>query len=319
MKHNLITTLILLGMFILTQIVGLIIIKNYLPHNEIIFNKTTNTFENITIKKEIPYGMNIPEEQKPEVSFTSFLTSFLIAVLLIILLIKIKKPIFLRMWFFIVVVIALGISFNSFLLKIKYSQYIAFFIALFLAYIKVFKRNIFIHNLTEIFIYPGIAVIFVYMFNLNMIIFLLLLISIYDIYAVWYSGFMQKMAKYQINHVKVFGGFFVPYIRKSDKEREMLKKLKLEKERKRKIKKIKIEIGILGGGDVIFPLIMSGVLLKSFGILSALIIVLFSTISLFFLFFMAKKGKFYPAMPFLTIGCLLGLLLVNILRYFSLI
>ena len=61
-------------------------------------------------------------------------------------------------------------------------------------------------------------------------------------WAVWHSGVMQKMAKYQINNLKIFGGFFVPYISKR-------LKLKLKKEGRagRKNKKIKVNIALLGG------------------------------------------------------------------------
>jgi presenilin-like A22 family membrane protease len=316
MKHNLTTTLILIGMFIATQLLGLLIIHNYLPHTSVITNSTTNLPENITIIPTIPYGMQPPEVQ-PKITIFSFITSFVFAMLLIFLLMKIRKPIFLRLWFFIVIVLTLAISINSFIMNISYAKYIALAIAGLFAYFKVFKRNILIHNITELFVYPGIAVVFVYLFDIYITILLLLVISIYDIYAVWYAGFMQKMAKYQMNEVKVFGGFFIPYIQPKDRGR--VKELKLMEKQGKKIKnnKIKVELGILGGGDVVFPLILAGVILKMMGIIPALIIVAFSTASLLTLFFIARKGKFYPAMPFLTIGCLLGLLLVQILRYFS--
>jgi len=38
----------------------------------------------------------------------------------------------------------------------------------------------------------------------------------------------------------------------------------------------------------------------------AMIIVATSTIALGFLFFLGKKDRFYPAMPFITTGCLIG-------------
>jgi presenilin-like A22 family membrane protease len=318
MKHNIITTLILLGMFLITQLIGLFIINAYLPYTQPIVNITTGITENITISPEIPFGMN-PPEVTPEFSLGSFMISFAFAVLLIFLLIKIKKPIFLRIWFFIVVVIALGISINSFIMKIEYGKYIALSLAILLAYFKIFKRDIILHNITELFVYPGIAVIFVFLLDIPVTIFLLLVISVYDIYAVWYAGFMQKMAKYQMNEVKVFGGFFIPYIHPKDRAR--VRELKLMKKQGKKVKKsnIKVELGILGGGDVIFPLILAGVLLKVMGLIPALIITLFSTASLLTLFIIARKGKFYPAMPFLTIGCLLGLLAVQILKFISIL
>ena len=168
-----------------------------------------------------------------------------------------------------------------------------------------------VHNLSELLIYPGIAAVFVPILNLPAIIILLVLISIYDIYAVWHFGFMQRMAKFQINHLKLFAGFFIPYADKKTKQkikllREKYKNVKIL-EKKFKKQKIKVNLAILGGGDVVFPIIMAGVVFKIFGISSALTISVFATLSLLFLFIFARKGRFYPAMPFLTAGCLLGL------------
>ena len=42
------------------------------------------------------------------------------------------------------------------------------------------------------------------------------------------------------------------------------------------------------------------------GFLKALIIPLFTSIALYVLFVKGDKNKFYPAMPFLTLGCLIG-------------
>jgi hypothetical protein len=46
--------------------------------------------------------------------------------------------------------------------------------------------------------------------------------------------------------------------------------------------------------------------LKGVAFLQSSVIILTTTIALTLLFVFAKKGKFYPAMPFLTAGCLLG-------------
>lgn len=292
MKHNIKITIILLSMFLITQLIGLAVINAYST-------------------QELPYGMQ-PPEMKPEVSLTSIIIAFAVAIFLILLLMKIKSVFLLRIWFFAVAIMALAITFNSALLKLNYSTYIALIIALPLAFYKVFKRNFLVHNLTELLIYPGIAAIFVPILNIWAIVLLLLLISVYDIYAVWHSGFMQKMAKFQINKVKVFAGFFVPYLGKAQKQKIKLLKQKYKAQKsKDKLKKtkIKVNLAILGGGDVVFPLIMAGVVLRALGFLPALTISIFATVSLLFLFIAAKKGKFYPAMPFITAGCLAGLLL----------
>lgn len=164
----------------------------------------------------------------------------------------------------------------------------------------------FVHNITELLIYPGIASVFIPLLSIWAVIFLLFVISIYDMYAVWHAGFMQKMAKYQIEKLKIFSGFFVPYVGK--KERELIKNAKRSNTlHKLKKKKIKVNVAILGGGDIVFPIILAGVVLQTLGFLQALIISIGATLALSYLFYISEKGKFYPAMPFISAGCLIAL------------
>ena len=96
-------------------------------------------------------------------------------------------------------------------LTLLYSSSLILIVALPLAYIKIFKRHPLVHNITELMIYPGIAAVFIPILGILGIIIVLLAISLYDIWAVWKSEVMQKMAKYQIEKLKFFTGFFVPY------------------------------------------------------------------------------------------------------------
>jgi len=297
MKHNLKITLILITMFLITQIIGLFVIISYQ-------------------KNSLPYGIEPPKEIDPVSSKVSIIFAFLIALTLFFLLMKIKAETFIRLWFFTVTVIALGISLNAifFKLKLPNSSIIALISGIFLSYAKIFKKNVTIHNLTELLIYPGIAAIFVPVIDVLGITLLLLLISLYDIWAVWHTSFMQKMAEYQIKNLKVFTGFFVPYIRKKDKKRieelkEKYSKSQIKFEENLKKSKIKISLAILGGGDVVFPIITAGVFYRFFGLIPSLIIFLTALLALLFLLVFAKKEKFYPAMPFLTIGMYSGMII----------
>ncbi len=307
MKHNVKITVILLVMFFVTQLIGLAVIHAYSPKQESIFNQTTGQQETINVTQQLPYGMQPPEDLDPGFSLGTLITSFVIAIALIFLLSKIRATIFLKFWFFTVVVIALGLTLNPFLKLFaqEYAGYLAVVIALPLAFYKIFKRNMVVHNLTELLIYPGIAAVFVPILNLWTVIVLLLLISLYDMYAVWHSGFMQKMAKFQIEELKFFAGFFIPYVSKKDRAKIVEAK---KSNSLKSLKKVKVNLAILGGGDVVFPIITAGVVLRMWGLVPALMISVFATLALLWLFTFAKKGKFYPAMPFITIGCLLGIL-----------
>ncbi len=306
MKHSWKITIILLCMFLITQLIGLAVIHAYIPKTETVIIDGEET--NITINP-LPYGMQ-PPEIEPEFSLLTIIISFTVAILLIFLLSRIKATLFLRIWFFVVVILALGITFNSlfFYFNIPYTSIIAALAALPLAFYKIFRRNLLVHNLTELLIYPGIAAVFVPILNIWTIIVLLIIISAYDIYAVWHSGFMQKMAKFQINELRFFAGFFVPYLSRKEKQQIKLIKQKYKNKKSFKNKKIKVSLAILGGGDVIFPIIAAGIFLKSFNLFSALLVTLGAAIALTILFIIARKGKFYPAMPFLTLGIFIGML-----------
>ena len=299
MKHNTKITAILITMFIVTQLIGLFVVASYV--------------DGITL----PYGMEPPEDINENTSIISILFAFAIAITIFILLTKFKAETFIRLWFYVVTVIAIGLALNVFLFKLNFfyaSSFVALLLALPLAYYKIFQRNLWVHNITELLIYPGIAAVFVPILNLMGVTILLLLISLYDIWAVWHSEFMQKMAKYQIENLKFFTGFFVPYADKKQKQKIKLlrqkyanKPMLLEKNFRKA--KIKIHLAILGGGDIIFPIITAGVFYKTYmSIIPALIITASATIALLFLFILARKGKFYPAMPFLTIGMYLGMI-----------
>ena len=71
----------------------------------------------------------------------------------------------------------------------------------------------------------------------------------------------------------------------------------------------KYDKAILGGGDIAFPLMLSAVILRDFGILSALFSISGATLGFIFLLLHSKEKKFYPAMPFLTLGSFIMLLI----------
>ncbi len=318
MKHNLKITLLLLSMFILTQFLGLYVVDHYSPV------KVVNGIqENVTSPNHLPLGLEPPPENNKINAWQTLLyiiPAFIIAILIFFFLTKIKSDIFMKIWFSLVIVVALFVSVLSFVPASVYAWIIALAISLPLAFFKIIKRNIMVHNITEMLIYPGIAAIFVALLSspenpsrgLYSVMALLILISVYDMWAVWHSGIMQKMAKYQINKLRIFGGFLIPYLSKQVKAK--LKKLKRSGKRN-KNKRIKVNFAILGGGDIVFPAITAGVVLRKFGFssflgvqlpLASLLVILGAVLGLGFLLFLGKK-KPYPAMPFLSAGMFVAL------------
>lgn len=316
MKHKTSITLILLSMFLVTQFIGLFVVNSYAPTYQTITNPATGESETITIENQLPFGLQPPQDE-PTPNFLSIVFAFALAFALIFILMKYKWKRVIQLWFFFVITLALGITFSSFLqyTTLTNISIIALAIAIPLSFFKVFKPNPYIHNLTELLIYPGIAAVFIPILTPISVIGLLILISIYDMWAVWKSGIMQKMAKFQMNELKIFGGFLIPSA--SKKVKAQIAKIKQKYKNKKmpakiKNKKFKVKLAILGGGDVIFPIITAGVFMRAYDLTSALFIIGGALVGLSSIFLFSKKDKSYPAMPYITVGIFLGMLIWKI-------
>jgi len=283
MKHSLRMTIILLVIFLLAQFIGLGIIYKYID-----FNQST---EEETVFKDLPIGERPPLEEKT--SFLPVILTILIGTVLLLFIIKRNLIWIWRIWFLMAVTICLTTVLSIFIPVI-----ISFIIALALGIWKIFKPNFIVHNLTELFIYGGLAAIFVPVFNLLSVSILLILIALYDAYAVWKSKHMITLAKSQAQS-KVFAGFLLPY-----------KIFKAKPKPSIKTKPVKVRTAVLGGGDIGFPLIFAGVIMKEIGVWQSLVIPIFASLGLIYLLWKGDQNKFYPAMPFIGAGCFLGLGLV---------
>jgi presenilin-like A22 family membrane protease len=304
LKHKLSITLTLLGLFLLAQIVGILVINNYNPANP--------------DSKQLPFGLDDTEGEGGPVTF---IIALILAFGVFFFLMKYNMKFVIKAWFFFVILLALSVTLYAFINStLIRTSILVLIIALPLTILKIFRPSMLIHNGTEILIYPGIAVIIAPLISVPGIIIILILIAIYDAWAVWKSGLMQKMAKYQMEEVKIFGGLLIPHMDK--KTRERIKKLKqkykkAELKEKFKNKKFKINIAVLGGGDIVFPIIAMAVFMEAFpetalfginGLIPALFILAGSFIALAHLFTITKKDKAYPAMPWISSGALLGML-----------
>ncbi|MDP2908488.1 MAG: presenilin family intramembrane aspartyl protease [Nanoarchaeota archaeon] len=223
------------------------------------------------IVPELPLNIERPEFDE-ETSFIPLFILILISTGIALLLARFSVEWVWKVWFFLSIVFCVTIALAAFM-----PQLFAFIFSLFFAFFKVIKRNLIIHNVGELIIYGGLAAIFVPILSIFSISVLLLIISLYDYIAVRKTEHMIKLAKFQAK-LRLFAGVLIPYGNGT---------------------------AILGGGDIGFPLLFAGVVMKSFGF-KALIVSVFATLSLLFLFWMSEKRKFYPAMPFITAGCFLG-------------
>lgn len=283
-------------------------------------------------------GFSPPVVENESFSFLYVLAGVFIGTILILLIIRFKKRLLWKGWFFIGVSVCLIIAITPFLHKLlvrfpsvePYTFLLSLAIACLLAVYKIFMKNIYIHNITELLLYGGLAALLVPIFNLTSIILLLVGISLYDMYAVWHSKHMVAMAKFQSSE-QVFAGLLMPYRssassdgttsskNQSKKKREgdlVLQEKKSQQASSLRIASTQIKSAILGGGDIAFPLLFSGVIMKVTGSYFAPVITtITATIALSFLLFQSKKDTFYPAMPFLSLGSFLGLLIVYLLGF----
>lgn len=293
-------TVILIAIFFLAQVVGLFTLNQYY--------KVTPTGE--IEYKDLPMSIERPEVEE-KVAAIYIAVGILIGTVLLLLLIKIRSKLISKIWFALAIFIGLVIAFGAYI-----DERIAIVLALIVAVWKVFKPNVFVSNLAEIFVYGGIAVIFHKMLGIFSVVVLLLIIAIYDMIAVWKIKHMITMAKFQTEN-KMFAGAMIPYDLFTKKPKH--KQAKTKKAGKKAGKKLKVPVrvktAVLGGGDIAFPLLFVGAVMKSFGMGLAFIPVITSTIALIILFIKAEKDKFYPAMPFLAAGCFVGLGLVYLARF----
>jgi presenilin-like A22 family membrane protease len=312
MKHTLKITLILIAVFFLSQVIGLAITNEYIDH------QATAETGNVTWAS-LPYNFTRPEIEGGS-AFTTIIAAILIGTVLVLLLIRFKKINWWKIWFLFAVIITLSFAFSAFI-----NQWIALILAVFFGAYKIFRPNILVQNLTELFIYGGLAAIFVPILSLFWVFMLLIAISIYDMIAVWQSKHMIKLAKFQTK-AKVFAGILMPYKLKRPHKKETFEKLEKSKisqiKKSYKLKKEGIKTAILGGGDIGFPLIFAGVIMKDLmltnpeliGFLKALIIPVFVSMALLGLFIKSKKDRFYPAMPFISIGCVAGFIALKLVE-----
>ena len=298
MKHTLKVTIALVLFFFMAQFAGLLIINHYIDHKKTIETKKVEWLP-------LPYKIERPEIKNQSISFVYITIAIFIGTILVLLLMKFNKPLIWKLWFFATVWLTLAIAFAAFI-----NNFLAAILALIITILKLDKPDIIIQNLSEIFIYGGLAAIFVPMINLFAAFMLLIIISVYDFVAVYKTKHMIKLAKFQ-SKSKIFAGLLIPY----GKGKVLIKgKVSAEKG----IEQKKARVAVLGGGDIGFTLIFAGVVMKGLmlkeavliGFLKTLIVPIFVSFALLILLLIGQENKFYPAMPLLSLGCFLGYLVV---------
>jgi presenilin-like A22 family membrane protease len=337
MKHTSTVLAIFLSLFILAQVLGLYFIGL--------------SVDNITVKTA-PTGGNISQVtftntsvgERPQVhgyeSLLYIALGIAIGTILLLLLARFRKVSWWKAWFlfasWLTMSITIGVLTGSKLF------WLAWLLAGALSLLKISTPNPFVHNITEIMMYIGIAVLLAPILSVWIAALLLVLIALYDAYAVWKSGHMITLAKFT-RDASLFPGLVLSYAKKKDRTIILstpifLKEEKPEKEKGGKTGKGGKEeevhkyhapkgarTGVLGGGDVVFPLLFAGAVfirLLEIGMTNlqalaySIIISLFAALALGLLLRFGKKDRFYPAMPFIAAGCFAGYGMVALVMLF---
>ncbi len=293
MKHPMKITALLITFFFLAQLIGLVLVYQDIKVDRVV--SSTGEVSVIVSHPETVLG------ERPDVKGFDSLIMVLISVLigtgLILIVAKFGLSKIWKAFFFFAIFSAVTIALGTFL-----NVYLAAGIGFLLALMKIFKPNIITHNISEVLIYAGIAILFVPLFDPLWIFVLLVIISFYDMFAVWKSKHMIKLAEFQMES-HAFAGIFVS-------------SGKMGKQ-KPGGSKGKSHVAVVGGGDIAFPLLFAGTVMEFFissglgnfdALLRSVLIAAFATIALAGLMFYGKKGRYYPAMPFITAGVVVGYL-----------
>jgi presenilin-like A22 family membrane protease len=254
----------------------------------------------ITASLKLNKISTIQNNPLPPLSFWWFIFYFLLATFFIFSLVKFvkfkrRKRILFRFIFI------LTLFWGTFLL---FGLWTSDFFALAFTFILIFawfkNRSVLIHNLVVILSLAGIGSVLGLQLVPQTVILLLLVLSIYDFVAVYKTKHMVIMAKEMIKS-GVVPGLIIP------QEISDIKK---------KLKEVKPggKFLILGGGDVIFPLLLCVSLVPE-GVFISLIVAFFTLIGLFLSFwiFISRRSRQpMPALPPIALFSIIGFLITRL-------
>lgn len=292
MKHPMPVAIVLVTMFLVAQFIGMFVIRAYIDE-EASEEKGAPVYEDLP---EIgPFQIERPEIEA-DFSFVYMGIAVIIGTLLLLFLMRLGAVSLWKFWFFTAIIITLTMAISAFIPALA-----ALPISAIASFFRVIRPNVIVHNLSELFVYGGLAAIFVPILNIRSAFILLAIIAAYDFFAVFKSRHMISLAKFQAEN-KMFAGLFVPKQLSVKSAVGPIKQVEPTREKYADTG----SYAVIGGGDIGFPLLFAGAAIPVLGFSKALLLPLFAAAGLVFLLIISKKGKFYPAMPFIAAGCFVG-------------
>jgi len=222
-----------------------------------------------------------------------FLILFVIATLLIVFILKyIKKPWLIQGLFYFAILEGIYIFSQAYFTYPAYLYFIVLIIIIWLIY-----QNIFVHNIAIVFAISGISVVFGFSLDPFIAIIILLLLAVYDFWAVYKTKHMVKMFK-GLSESKVHFSLIIP-----EKFLGLFTKVKNVR--------LNSKYLFLGTGDLAIPAIFIVSTLR-ISIITAFYTCLgaiFGLILLYTLFVIQEHRKPMPGLPPIIMGTLLGYLI----------
>jgi len=272
---------LLIVLFLITQFLGLYVGTQYL--------------------QAIKIGIASPALENPESIQTSFyLFGYIIVTTIgILILIRFKKSV-IRILEAFVIFTASWLTFDFILpLEIFYFS-LGFFLALALTAWKMFKPSILNQNIAAVVSGSGVGALLGASLGVLPAVVFMLILSVYDFVSVFITKHMVTMAKALTERPSAFTVAAPPN----------LKALTYTSFKKSRKKAKKIHVFQLGVGDMVMPLMFSVSVLNRFSIINSLGAILGSTLALLgLIYFMSKKPRPLPALPFITFGTFAGFIL----------
>jgi len=245
--------------------------------------------------------LEIKKTEIPEFSLSQFIIYFLFVSLLIFLFVRFlkfrkQKEVIFKL-FYVSTVFWGGIL----LLSAWISDLFSLIIMVILIVWWLKRPSVFVQDVCVILAIAGAGSVFGLTFTPEVVIVLLVIFSIYDFIAVYKTKHMVEMARGMIESRAILGLVIPP-------------DLSAFKENLGQVKPGG-RFMVLGGGDIMFPLLFCSSLVSS-GVFNSLIVALFSLIGLLadFLFFISQKQKkAIPALPLIALFSIIGYLITKLL------
>lgn len=217
----------------------------------------------------------------------------LAATVLMLLLYRYSLGFILKGWFYLAIFFTLLIFFATFLPPgAALGAAVAGFI------VRKLTPDIWTRNLVDAMSYAGVGAFFGTMIGVVPAGIFLLLVALYDLFAVNVSEHMVDLVEQGMDTDTFMGlmypkeGNAVPAGDVSDVDQEDLEQ---------------VQVGIVGGGDVVIPMIFAVSLMKQFSPIASSFASIGAGLGLAILLKKAREGTYYPAIPAVGGGAVVGL------------